>query len=242
MEKQIEDPPTISTTTTFATVSKIRGFTVTLLYALEGKRLRTFEVAEITGKTGAYVGSYLCNMRKYGLVEKRGFFWELTPFGRFLLSHFKEFEKTREELKKRICNIIYKSQKITKDNKRRQKITKESVTKRSKQLSIRLWLQNSHRSYDDMEKVVVEVLLDHYNKTGSKFVYCSPPNVYAIAERFGIPPDQVDRVLMNLKQDHIVYHMKDRIHNAVKIGLYKDFVKKLEIAAKLEATASRREV
>ena len=111
MEKRIEDPPTY-TTTTFAAVSKIRGFTVTLLYALESKCLRTYEVAEITGKTNAYVGRYLQNMRNYGLVEKRGFFWELTPFGRFLLNYFKEFEKTKENLKNRIYTIVYKSRKI----------------------------------------------------------------------------------------------------------------------------------
>ena len=99
MEKQLEDLPTY-TTTTFTAVSKIRGFTVTLLYTLEGKNLTRGEVAEITGKPGNYVGSYLSNMRRYGLVDKRGSLWKLTPFGRSLLNHFKEFEKTKEDLKK----------------------------------------------------------------------------------------------------------------------------------------------
>jgi len=232
MEKQIEDPPTY-TTTTFAAVSKIRGFTVTLLYALESKCLRTYEVAEITGKTNAYVGRYLQNMRNYGLVEKRGFFWELTPFGRFLLNYFKEFEKTKENLKNRIYTIVYKSRKINERIKKEsRKIDESCVTKKSKQLSIRLWLQNSHRSIDDAEAKVVEVLLDHYNKTGSKFIFVSPPDMYAVAERFNITPIQAEYALRNLYQDRIVYHRYDRQHNAIKLGLYKAFIEKLKLTAK----------
>ena len=232
MEKRIEDPPTISTTT-FAAVSKIRGFTVTLLYALESKCMRTSEVAETTGKPRPYVGSYLCRLQNYGLVEKKGFFWELTPFGRFLLSYFKEFEKTKEDLKNKICNIIYKSQQ--KDNRRitdRQQIDNTSSPKKVKQLSIRLWLQNSHRSIDDAEAKVVEVLLDHYNKTGSKFIFVSPPDMYAVAERFNITPIQAEYALRNLYQDRIVYHRYDRQHNAIKLGLYKAFIEKLKLTAK----------
>ena len=100
--------------------------------------------------------------------------------------------------------------------------------KRTIQTSFMVWLKNYHRSLEDAERVVVEVLLDHYRKTGSKFIYCSPPTVYTIADRFGIRPDQVNQVLMNLKQDKIVYSVKDRLHGAVKIGLYVDFVKKLK--------------
>jgi len=232
MEKRIEDPPTY-TTTTFAAVSKIRGFTVTLLYVLEGKCMRTCEVAETTGKTNAYVGRYLQNMRKYSLVEKRGFFWELTPFGRFLLNYFKEFEKTKENLKNRIYTIVYKSRKINERIKKEsRKIDESCVTKKSKQLSIRLWLQNSHRSIDDAEAKVVEVLLDHYNKTGSKFIFVSPPDMYAVAERFNITPIQAEYALRNLYQDRIVYHRYDRQHNAIKLGLYKAFIEKLKLTAK----------
>jgi len=96
--------------------------------------------------------------------------------------------------------------------------------KRLKQISISLWLQSS--GLNDAEKEVVEVLVNHYNGTGSKFLYFS--DIYEIAERFKIQPDQVNRVFMNLKQDHIVYNYRDRSHNAWKIGLYKAFVQALE--------------
>ena len=116
--------------------------------------------------------------------------------------------------------------------KESRKIDESCVTKKSKQLSIRLWLQNSHRSIDDAEAKVVEVLLDHYNKTGSKFIFVSPPDMYAVAERFNITPIQAEYALRNLYQDRIVYHRYDRQHNAIKLGLYKAFIEKLKLTAK----------
>ena len=121
------------------------------------------------------------------------------------------------------------------ERKKYERSMKVEDQRRVVQTSFEIWLKNYHRSLHDAEKVVVEVLLDHYEKTGSKFIYCEP-NVYAIAEAFNIRPDQVNQVLMNLKQDHIVYHMHDRIHNAVKIGLYKDFVQMLKFSKKMEAS------
>jgi len=86
-----------------------------------------------------------------------------------------------------------------------------------------------------MEKVVVEVLLDHYNKTGSLFRYYR--NIYHAADSFKIPVDKIDTVLMRLKQDRVAYKYWDKHYGALKIGLYKAFIKKLKIAAKLEAEA-----
>ena len=226
----------ISTTST-TTFSKVRGFTVTLLYTLEGKGLRTCEVAELTGKTGAYVSSYLHRLWKYGLAEKEGFFWKLTSKGVSLLKYFREYEKSREEEKKKIYNIIYKSKQITTDNNRNITDDNRSITverpKKTLQTSFEIWLKNYHRSLDDAEKVVVEVLLDHYNKTGSKYLLFNLPSlVYDFADKFKIHPSQVKQVMMNLKQDRIVYDYKLKSHNALKVGLYTEFLKKLEFIRK----------
>jgi len=57
----------ISTSTSF---SKIRGFTVELLFQLKNCSLRTADLVELTGKCHQYVNRCLQNMRIYGLVEK----------------------------------------------------------------------------------------------------------------------------------------------------------------------------
>jgi len=231
MQKQFENSSIIYTTSSFA---KIRGFTITLLYVLENRSLSTTEVAEITGKPVNYVGSYLCRLRNYGLAKKEGFFWKLTEEGVYFLDHIKNFEEIKKEEKRRICNIIYKTQQMNnRSTTDKQQMNNTYILKKPKQLSIHLWIKNSHRSIDDAEKEVVEVLLDHYNKTGSKFIFISPPDMYAVAERFNITPDQAEQALRNLYQDRIVYHRHDRQHNAIKLGLYKDFIEKLAFAAEL---------
>ena len=69
------------------TLSKVGGFTVELLFALKkNNQLRTIDFRELTGKYSQYLNTYLCRMRKYGLVEKEGAFWTLTKFGRSYLS------------------------------------------------------------------------------------------------------------------------------------------------------------
>ena len=84
MEKTIENPPII-TSTTSTTVSKIRGFTIDLLYHLKNRMLTSSDLAELTGKYGGYVRRYLYNMQKYGLVEKNGSFWKITSQGLSLI-------------------------------------------------------------------------------------------------------------------------------------------------------------
>ena len=178
------------------------------------------DLIELTGKYHQYINRYLKNMQNYGLVEKKGAFWRLTDDGAYFLEHIES-----------VNNNVVKIRKLEERKKKFRRNLKESCApKRLKQASIHLWLRNS--SLDDAEKEVVEVLLDHYSRTGSKFLYFR--DLYEIAERFKIPPEKVNRILMNLKQDHIVYNYRDRTHNAWKIGLYKAFLEKLKLTRKIE--------
>jgi len=187
---------------------------VELLFHLKNRELRVMDLVELTGKYHQYVSRYLENMRKYGLTEKSGPFWKLTVDGVSFLTYFENLSYN---------NIIIRKME---ERKKKEGIKKEESysPKKLKQTSISLWLQNS--GLNEAEKEVVEVLVDHYNMTGSKFLYFS--DIYEIAEQFKIPPDQVNKVFMNLKQDHIVYNYRDRSHNAWKIGLYRAFVQALE--------------
>jgi len=202
----------LSTTTS---LGRVRGFTIDLLYHLRDGPKRCCELAEITGKTRFYVWRYLRNMQNYGLTCKEGsFFWKLTDIGVNFLNYLDN-----------IYYIYNSRKKVERKKKESRKKVETSPPKRLKQVSIQPFLLSS--SLHDAEKTVVEVLVEHYNKTGSKFLYFK--DVYEIAEKFGFRPDQANQVMMNLKQDHIAYSYRDRSYDAWKIGLYKAFVESLRL-------------
>jgi len=112
-----------STTTSFG---KIRGFTVDLLFVLKNHGLRTSEAAELTEKSTAYVSRYLKNMRKYGLTEKQGFLWFLTPLGGEFLEYFERVDRSRNST----YSIIHTSRKKKrKKEERNQKETRKPSPK-----------------------------------------------------------------------------------------------------------------
>jgi len=204
----------IEAVSTSTTVSKVRGFTVELLFLLKDQALRTVDLTELTGKTSQYVFRYLYNMRKYGLVERNSPFWKLTSEGVSFLSYLESLINININIRK-----IYERKK-----KDIRKIYETYDPKKLKQVSLQSWLRNS--SLQDSERAVVEVLVNHYNQTGSKFFYCRGD--YEISEKFQIPITQINEVFMHLKQDHIVYIFHDKQHGALKIGLYKDFLASLD--------------
>jgi len=216
----LKSPYTTTTTTSiFTSLSRIRGFTIDLLYLLRNKCLRSVEIAEITGKPANYVRSYLYNMRSYGLTEKRGDLWILTEYGVNFLSYIDRLDKNNNKGKRRA--------KVSKRRaKEEQKKSKSSEQKQFKQIPIHLWLQNS--SLDDVERVVVEVLADHYNRTGSKFIHVR--DKYELAERCKVNPSALGEALRNLLDDNIIYvfhHHRGPFTGLTKIGLKKAFIQML---------------
>jgi len=207
----------LSTTTT---LGRIRGFTVELLFHLNEGPKRCRDLVEKTGKSHSYVWRYLKNMQNYGLVEKNGVFWELSILGREFLSYINILYNNISEYRKII-------ERKSKDN--RKKV--ESYTpKKPKQVRISAWLSSSN--LDELESRVVEVLVNHYNKTGSLFLYFRDP--YEAAEFFKCTPDQLTQAMRKLKQDRIAYPWRDRTLNAWKIGLYKAWVQALLAETEIE--------
>jgi len=205
---------TSSTSTSSTPLGRVRGFTINLLFALKEGPRRTYELAEISGKTREYVYSYLKRMRKYGLVMKNGFFWNLTVLGSDFISYLEEVSKYSI-----VCRHI-ENRRRTEERQKRD----TSPLKKLKQVSIQAFLRTS--TLHDTEKRVVEDLVDHYNKTGSKFRYFD--DHYAAAEFYKCTPDQMVNVMKNLKQDHIGYAWPDPSLKAWKIALYKDFIETLK--------------
>ena len=201
----------ISTTTS---LGRVRGFTVELVFRLEDGPLRCVDLAEISDKTQPYVDCYLRRMRSYGLVEKQGFLWNLSVLGRDFLSYLKT-----------VYNNIIKYRQITNryttDNKQK---TNSSKPKKLKQVPLLPFTRNL--SLDDTERRVVEVLVEHYDKTGSKFILVR--DKYELAERVGVNPNDIGDALKNLHEDHRVYKFTLRRESLTKIGLKKAFVEALK--------------
>jgi len=202
-------------TSTTTSLGRIRGFTIELLFHLRDGPKRCCDLAEITGKSQPYVRRYLGNMQNYGLVVKDGVFWNLTRLGsefidyiNILYSNISEYRKKEERRKK---------------EKRKKK--ESSFPKPSKQLSIDLWLKSS--SFDDVEKEVVEMLVNHYNRTGSKFILVK--DIYELAEKLNVSPSALPQALKHLRQDNIVYVIKERTMGFWKIGLKRQFVDLLKV-------------
>ena len=216
------NPPLLSTT---STLSRIRGFTIELLFLLKDECLTSTEISQRTGKSGNYVRCYLYNMRKYGLVDKELCFWKITILGRKIIEHYIK-----------VNNIIIESKRKQKKSKRRVKESKrwirekedllcaetsfKACRRKTRQIQIQPFLRNCN--LDDLEKAVVEVLIEHYNKTGSKFIMVK--DQYELAEKLNCNPSDLPNALKNLRQDGIIYIFNDKTFNCWKIGLKKAFL------------------
>ena len=231
MKDAIPHTTIISTSTTSFCLGKVRGLTIYLLYQLRNGPRRCSELAEITGKPYKHVWQYLKNMQNYGLIRKRGSFYEITILGadflNYYMSHINHIISISKEYQK----------KVKRKSKEHQKKIKSWRPKIVKQLSIHLWLQEFSVSLDDTEKEVVEVLLTHYNRTGSKFILVK--DMYELAERIGVSPSLLNSALKRLKEDNIIYVWRSRALGCWKIGLKKDFIKQLEFLQKQKEEADK---
>jgi DNA-binding transcriptional regulator YhcF (GntR family) len=89
-----------------------------------------------------------------------------------------------------------------------------------------------------LEKEVVEMLLKHYNETGSKFILVR--DQFELAERLGANPGEILEALKNLRQDNIVYLYRSDIGGYWKVGLKKGFLKVLEENLRAEPNSYRQ--
>lgn len=200
--------------TTSTALGRVRGFTITLLYMLYDGGGRCCDLAERAGKSWNYVSRYLRNLQKYGLAAKNDAFWFLTPKGVEFVKYLNVWYN----------NIIETRKKQERNEKQTRKKQETLAPKASKQTPISLWLQNS--GLDSVEKEVVEALLNHYGRTGSKFILVK--DQFELSERLKANPAEVLEALKNLRQDNIIYLYRSDIQGYWKIGLKKAFLKILE--------------
>jgi len=205
----------LSTTTT--DWLRVRGFSIELLHHLRDKQLLLCELCDLTGKDSNTVNRYLYNLRKYGYVQKDRHFYKITEIGVAVLNLHNIHNIHNIQKYERNMKVIGKKY------ERNMKDKKSSKKAFQKQISLELWLQSCDLS--EKEKEVVEVLVDHYRKTGSKFLYFNTQ--FDFAERFKVDPDTAREVIKNLKQDGIIYVFRDKQLGAWKIGLKTAFIELL---------------
>jgi len=192
--------------------SRLRGMTLWIMEILrDGGSVSSWQVAEQTMKGGVYVRQYLYRLRKYGIASKRDEFWFLTDFGEYLTSFL-----CRYRYRYRYRSNTRVTQEQHKNN--------TSPQKKPVQVSIQAWLRDS--SPGDAEKEVVDMLASHFNKTGSKFILVR--DHYALSETLNVNVDVVAAALSKLRQDNVIYLMRDPTSGCWKLGLKKAFVEALE--------------
>jgi hypothetical protein len=152
-------------------------------------------------------------MERYGLALKNGDFWFLTDSG-------VEFVKYLDV----VYNIIDYRKKVERKSKENKKKVETNQPKNTKQIPISLWLQNS--GLDNVEKEVVEMLLRHYNETGSKFILVK--DQFELSEKLKANPSEVLEALKNLRQDNIIYIYRSDIERYWKVGLKTNFIRIFE--------------
>jgi len=226
--------PAISSTTT---ASRIRGFTLELLGLLRNDVVSIFELAEITDRPLKLLRIYLSRLKRYGLIEGSGDFWTANDEGLYVLSLLSSRKKQNEMLSKRLegpDNIKSYSSKSCTGNSNagtdRQHFDNSSTTLRQhfpKQLTLEKAFQRFN--LNDCEKEVVEVLLAHYNRTGSPFKYIN----YAEDLQLDYSANILQEAIRKLRQDNIIYIWQDRAMSALKLGLKKAFIEKLSSEEKL---------
>ena len=81
----------------------------------------------------------------------------------------------------------------------------------------------SHRRMDESKVETLEVLLDHFNSTGSPFIYLN----FIEDLHLDYSDQTLQEAFRKLRQDNVIYLWQDRGIKALKLGLKKAFIEKL---------------
>jgi hypothetical protein len=212
-EKKVSITGTVSTTLTTAFLSnpcKFRGKTIEILGILSNSGgMTTREISDQTGIPVKTVNVYCWLGEKRGIFErKERWGWKATPFGFFVLSINNNNDKSNiNELlikDKSSINHLY------------------TVPKKSHQLNLSVFTNRS--DITEPERVVVGVLVKHYERTGEKYRYFR--DFYHFCDETGVGAVDAPAAIARLKEEGCIYTRKDEF--GWKIGLKVDFVERLK--------------
>jgi hypothetical protein len=189
---------------------KFRGKTIEILSVLSNSGgMITREIADQTGIPVRTVGIYCRGGEKRGIFErKERWGWKATSFGFLILSINNNNGKTKD--KDRIN-----------EGKTKDKQTLDSP-KKSHQLNLTVFTNRS--DITEPERVVVGVLVQHYERTGEKYRYFR--DFYHFCDETGVGAVDAPAAIARLKEEGCIYTRKDEF--GWKIGLKVGFVERLK--------------
>ena len=174
---------------------KITGFSVVILELLNDcGALINNDIAQRLNKNPKYVLRYLYNLRDYGLIARNNENW-------------KWYITTQDDI---IIYIIYKEERKKKEGRKMENVSslnKNNIDKNKqhggKQLDLGLFI--SRGDVSENERVVVELLVKHYERTGVKFRYFN--DVYHFCNEAGIAAQEIPETIRRLKEEGCIYAM-----------------------------------
>lgn len=212
-EKKVRITGTDSTTPTTAFLSnpcKFRGKTIDILGILSNSGgMTTREIADKTGMSIKVLNVILPRGEKKGIFErKERWGWKASPFGFLILS---------------INNNNANTNTTTTQHKYNTNTTRTlDSSRKSHQLNLSVFTNRS--DINEPERVVVGVLVQHYERTGQKFRYFR--DFYHFCDETGVSAVDAPAAIARLKEEGCIYTRKDEF--GWKIGLKADFVERLK--------------
>ncbi|PWB49311.1 MAG: hypothetical protein C3F06_14265 [Candidatus Methanoperedenaceae archaeon] len=189
---------------------KFRGKTIEILSILSNSGgMTTREIADKTGIPIREVWVYCRRGEKKGIIErKERWGWISTVFG-FLILDINNNNvntcTTQGKHKVNTCTTrLY------------------TVAKKSQQLNLSVYANRS--DITEPERIVVEVLVKHYERTGEKYRYFR--DFYHFCDETGVGAVDAPEALARLKEEGCIYTRKDEF--GWKIGLKVNFVERLK--------------
>ena len=189
---------------------KFRGKTIDILGVISNSvGMTTREIADQTGMPIKTVNVYCWLGEKRGIFErKERWGWIATSFGLFILSINNNNDKSN------INKVLIKDKSSINHL--------YTVPKESHQLNLSIFTSRSDIA--DPERVVVEVLVGHYERTGEKYRYFR--DLYHFCDETGVSAVDAPTAIARLKEEGCIYTRKDEF--GWKIGLKVGFVERLK--------------
>lgn len=198
---------TTTTTSSQGMPQKYRGYSLKILEVLSSSGGLT--TGEIAMKTGIDVFEvYKACRRMYGrgaIDKKERWGWQILPYGNLIIA---VSTTTTTAVRMNIPQTYHEHT--------------MNIPSNSRQIDLRSF--TAREDMDEPERVVVEALVAHYERTGVKYRLFTDP--FEFATELDMAIQDVMPALRKLKEEGCVYFLRDPL--GWKVGLKKDFVERMQ--------------
>ncbi|MEM3383868.1 MAG: hypothetical protein QXD42_06870 [Nitrososphaerales archaeon] len=193
-----------SKSTTTLNFGRMKGLSLDIIFILceEDQPLRTIDIANILGKKREIVYQYLRRMALKGLINYEQGLWLALGSAIKLYKILKRLHEDKKEI-------------IQREHKDSMKI------KFTNQIKIDHWLSNYNPT--EAEEVIVNALVEHYNRTHQLGILLQNPYDY-YEHGIHLSPEDFNRARISLQNEGIITWGRYKDKGAWKLALKKDFL------------------